>query len=144
MKRIFFGLVLLVATSAFAANPTVDEKISKIFKETFPTATNAKWYEYENYYEVLFTQNDIVCRITYDMKGNIMSVRRDYYEKDLPLFILGKVKQRYAGKKVFGVTEITSGDGITYNIILEDSKHWITVKSNETGDMSVVQKLNKA
>ena len=74
----------------------------------------------------------------------MLSVRRDYYEKDLPIYILVKTKERYKGKKIFGVTEISSDAGITYNIILEDDKHWITVKSDGGGNMSVIQKLRKA
>ena len=46
----------------------------------------------------------------YDLKGNIISVRRDYYEKDLSLFIVAKVKEKYPGKKIFGITEVTSDE----------------------------------
>ena len=65
---------------------------------------------------------------------------------DFPLTesFIAKTKEAYKGKKIFGVTEITSSDGITYNIILEDAKHWTTVKSDASGNMHVVQKLKKA
>jgi hypothetical protein len=133
----------LISTSSFA-NPPVDEKISSRFKETFPNASNEKWYEYEGFYEVLFQTNDISCRMKYDMQGHIISVRRDYTEKDLSLYILAKLKAKYTGKKIFGVTEITTEGGTNYNIVLEDEKHWITVKSDATGNMSIAQKLKKA
>lgn len=144
MKRIFYVLVLLVSMSAFAATPPLDEQISKQFKETFPTALNANWYEYETFYEVLFENNQVPCRVKYDLKGNIISVRRDYYEKDLSLFIVAKVKEKYPGKKIFGITEVTSDEGVFYTIILEDEKNWITLSSNDSGDMHLVQKLKKA
>ena len=144
MKKIFFALALLVSTASFATNPEVDEQVSKQFKETFPGAIETKWYDYETFYEVVFKNNDILCRVKYDLRGNIISTRRDYHEKDLSLFIVAKVKEKYAGKKIFGVTEITSSDGVTYNIVLEDDKNWINLNSDESGNISQVQKLKKA
>ena len=144
MKKIFFALALLVSTASFATSPEVDEQVSKQFKETFPAAIEVKWYDYETFYEVVFKNNDILCRVKYDLKGNIISTRRDYHEKDLSLFIIAKVKEKYAGKKIFGVTEITSSEGVTYNIVLEDDKNWINLNSDESGHISQVQKLKKA
>ena len=139
MKKIFFALALLVSTASLATSPEVDEQVSKQFKETFPAAIEVKWYDYETFYEVVFKNNDILCRVKYDLKGNIISTRRDYHEKDLSLFIIAKVKEKYAGKKIFGVTEITSSEGVTYNIVLEDDKNWINLNSDESGNISQVQ-----
>ena len=144
MKKILFALALLVSTISFAKSPEVDEQVSKRFKETFPTAIEVKWYDYETFYEVVFKNNDILCRVKYDLKGNIISTRRDYHEKDLSLFIVAKVKEKYAGKKIFGITEITSTEGVIYNIVLEDDKNWINLNSDESGNISQVQKLKKA
>lgn len=144
MKKIFYGIVLLISASSFAANPPVDERVSKKFKESFPHVHTEKWYEYESYYEVFFQNNDVACRIKYNLEGKVISVRRDYYEKDLPLFIKVKVNEKYTTKKVFGVTEISSEEGTQYNIILEDDKHWTTVKSDASGNMNIVQRLRKA
>ena len=144
MKKIFFAIALLVSAASFATSPEVDEQVSKQFKETFPAAIEVKWYDYETFYEVVFKNNDILCRVKYDLKGNIISTRRDYHEKDLSLFIIAKVKEKYAGKKIFGVTEITSSEGVTYNIVLEDDKNWINLNSDESGNISQVQKLKKA
>lgn len=143
MKRVLFGLVLLISTVSFAATP-VNEKVTSRFAETFPAAENAKWYEYENFYEVFFVNNDITCRVKYDLQGNILSARRDYYEKNLSLYITAKVKEKFPGKKIFGVTEVTTQDGVAYTIVLEDDKNWTTITSNEIGNFSVVQKLKKA
>jgi hypothetical protein len=143
MKRVLFGLMLLISTVSFAATP-VNEKVTSRFAETFPTAENAKWYEYENSYEVFFVNNDMTCRVKYDPQGNILETRRDYYEKHLSLYIVAKVKEKFAGKKIFGVTEVTTQDGVVYTIVLEDDKNWTTITSNEIGNFNVVQKLKKA
>jgi hypothetical protein len=144
MKKIFLGFALLLSTVAFAFDRTVDEAIAKRFHETFPTAQNIKWYTYEDFYEVFFDYNQVTCRIDYDMKGNVISVRRDYSEKDLPAFILAKVKQKYPDMKVFGVTELLSENVVTYEIILEDAKTWTRVNSDAYGAMYVSKKYRKA
>jgi hypothetical protein len=144
MKKVLFGLVLLISTVSFAATPPVNEKVAALFAEAFPAAQDAKWYEYESSYEVFFVNNDITCRLTYDLQGNIVSARRDYYEKNLSLYIVAKVKEKFPGKKIFGVTEVTTRDGIVYTIVLEDEKNWTTITSNEIGNFNVVQKLKKA
>ena len=144
MKKIFLGMAIFVSATIFAANPGVDEQVSKLFKETFPTAVNVKWYEYETFYEVLFENNQVICRIRYDLQGNIIWSRRDYYEKDLSPFIAARVKEKYRGKKIFGITEITSAEGVTYTIVLEDDKNWITINSDDSGELRFVQKLKKA
>lgn len=143
MKRIFFAFALFVSAVSFAATPNVDEQVSKQFKETFPAALDVKWHEYETFYEVVFKNNDILCRVKYDLKGNIISTRRDYHEKDLSLFIVAKVKEKYQGKKIFGVTEVTSSEGVLYNIVLEDDKNWTNITTDETGNITQVQKLKK-
>ena len=143
MKKILFGIALLFTTTAFAANPPVDEKVSKIFNETFPNAENIKWYEFETSYEVLFDSNKVSCRIKYDLKGKVISVRRDYKEKDLSLYIVAKLKENYNGKKIFGVTEISSEEGVSYTIVLEDDTHWLTVSATASGNMNLQGKSKK-
>jgi hypothetical protein len=144
MKKIFLGAALFLSVAAFAFDKNVDESIAKRFHETFPTAQNIKWYTYKDYYEVFFEYNQVTCRIQYDMKGNVLSVRRDYKVKDLPVFILAKVTQKYPNKKVYGVTEIVSGEEIIYEIVLEDASTWTRVKSDGNGSMYVMRKFRKA
>lgn len=144
MKKILLGVALLLSSVAFAFDKNVDESIAKRFHETFPTATNIKWYTYNDFYEVFFEYNKVTCRIHYDLKGNVISVRRDYTEEDLPVFILAKVKQKYPHKKVFGVTEIVSGDEVVYEIVLEDATTWTRVNADAYGTMYVSRKFRKA
>lgn len=143
MKKILFAAALFASLSSFA-NIRIDEKLEQQFKEAFPNATSVKWYDNKDSYDVLFIHNNIQCRISYDTRGNMINMRRDYKEEALPLFVCGAVKKKYPGKKVFGVTEITTPEGLTYHIVLEDDKHWIFVESNSGGDLSFQKKLRKA
>ena len=78
------------------------------------------------------------------MKGSILSVLRYYYEKDLPHFIAVKLKEKYPGKKIFGITEITSEEGVVYNIVLEDDTRWFHIRSTDSGYLTLTNKYKKA
>jgi hypothetical protein len=93
---------------------------------------------------VNFKQGDILTKVEYDKEGNFLNSLRYYTEKNLPVNILCRLQKKYADKKVFGVTEITSEASVEYYIKLEDAENWITVKSNVDGIMQVVEKYKKA
>jgi hypothetical protein len=62
----------------------------------------------------------------------------------LPLLVLSKVKSKFNGKKIFGVTEESSDNGTFYHIILEDEKHWVNITADSYGSIRVDKKYNKA
>jgi hypothetical protein len=146
MKKLIICLIAVAISTTFimAKTPSVNEKVLKAFALEFPKVDNPSWQEYDNYYEVYFDNNDIKCRIRYDLDGNVLSIRRDYYEANLSPFVRAKVNEKYPGKKIFGITEMTSGEEMRYLIILEDEKHWYNIKSDATGQLFLEKKLNKA
>jgi len=123
---------------------TISDKLLQAFKQAFPDAQQVKWAEMEDKYMVNFRQGDILTKIEYDKEGNFLSSIRYYSEKTLPVNVLVRLQKKYADKKVFGVTEITSDNMVEYYIKLEDANNWITVKSNADGNMQVVEKYKKA
>ena len=144
-KSLFAVLFLLSVSAGVFANEgfTINEKLLQTFKQTFPDAQQVKWMEQEDKYTVNFKENGILTKIDYDKEGNFISSLRYYTEKNLPINILVKLQKRYADKKVFGVTEMTTDAVVDYYIKLEDATNWITVKSNADGNMSVVEKYKK-
>lgn len=144
MKKILLTLVIMSVVSFSFANPPVNEKVLKIFSKVFPAVDNAKWYEYENYYEAYFDKDDIKCRVRFDLDGKVMSTIRYYGEKTVCPFLKAKLSHKYPGKKIFGVTEVNSEYELTYNFVLEDEKTWVHVKSDGTGQMEVTDKFKKA
>ena len=145
MKKILVLLLLLsAAATSFATPPSVNEKVLKVFQEAFPGVENARWYEYDDYYQVYFDNGDVKCRIKYDLKGQLISTIRYYGEKTVCPFLKAKVTQKFPGKKIFGVTEMNSENEISYEFILEDEKTWTKVTSDATGQMTVTSKFKKA
>lgn len=143
MKKILLAAIVFASGfSAMADDP--NQKVLDAFNKTFPQVKEVAWTENEHSYEVKFKQNEILSKVTYDMNGNIIKTLRYYYEQNLPLLVLSKVKSKFNDKKIFGVTEESSEEGTYYHIILEDEKHWINITADSYGGIKVNKKFNKA
>jgi hypothetical protein len=143
MKKMLF-LLLILASGIVYASPVIDEKILNTFKGAFPKAETVSWYKDGNTYLVYFTNDQVKCRMWYDASGEVLKTIRYYDEQNLCPFILTKVKQKYADKKVYGVTEVSSNEGVKYNIVLEDEKKWYHVSVDFYGTLRLDKKYNKA
>jgi hypothetical protein len=145
MKKILFALCLFAAvTSQAAGAPDVNEKILKAFKETFIYAEDVVWQENNNVYQVNFWQGEINVRAHYDVQGNLLGTIRYYFEKQLPPGIVARIKKRYTGKTIFGVTEVTSDEEVNYFVTLQDDNDWYTVKSDAFGNLQQTDKFKRA
>ncbi len=148
MKKIIFVCLVafISATSAFAT-PTsiVTEKVLKVFHDAFPEVKQPTWYTFDNYYEVYFTNPDNTsCRIDYSPEGVVLSTTRYYSQQDLSPAIRAKVSAKYPGKKIFGITEVSNSERVTYHIVLEDDKYWLNIQSDATGNLTLEKKLEKS
>jgi hypothetical protein len=144
MKKHTVLACLLTLCLGTIASASVNEKVLKTFKETFPAAEQVKWQEFTDNYIVNFVEQGIRDRITYDKDGNVISATRYYGQENLPVNILCKLKKKYPNAKVFGVTEVENDAGIEYYIKLEGNADWTTVKSDIVGNTEVVERYKKA
>jgi hypothetical protein len=143
-KNLIISICLLAfCTVSFAYSSTVNEKVLKSFKETFPHAEQVNWQEFSENYIVNFMEGDIRTRINYDKEGNFVSATRYYFEQNLPVNILCKLKKRYPGQKVFGVTEVETESSTEYYIKLEDATNFTTVKSDIASNFEETEKYKK-
>jgi hypothetical protein len=143
MKQILLAAIVFACSfSAKAEDP--NQKVLDAFSKTFPHVDEVAWTENEQSYEVKFRQNEVLSKVTYDKAGNILKTLRYYYEQNLPLLVLSKVKSKFSDKKIYGVTEEASDEGTFYHIILEDEKHWFNITADSFGGIKVDKKFNKA
>ncbi|TMI98177.1 MAG: hypothetical protein E6H08_00590 [Bacteroidetes bacterium] len=145
MKKLIILTCLFAALSATASNPPeVNEKVLKAFGETFMKATEVVWHEVQNLYEASFKQSEIISRAIYDQDGNLLRTTRYYSQENLPINILTKLQKRYAGKSVYGVTELSSGEEVSYHITMQDEKNWYIIKADNWGGLELEKKYRKA
>jgi hypothetical protein len=144
MKKLIYLAVLLTGLSAAATPPEISEKVLKAFKETFGTPENVTWKEMDNSVQANFKLSEVQVRAIYDNEGNLLETVRYYGEQTLPPNILSKLKKKYSGKEVFGVTEISSDQDLAYHITLKDEKNWYTIKSDPYANFQQTAKFKRA
>ena len=146
---VFAGTNAVTNTASYGVtnagpNFTVSDKLLQAFHQTFPDARQVKWIEEPKGYAVSFRQNDILTKVEYDKDANYVSSLRYYTEKNLPVTVLCQLQRKYAGKKVFGVTELSTESATDYFIKLVDDQNWYTVRSDSEGTMQLIEKYKKA
>jgi hypothetical protein len=145
MKKLIILTGLFAALSVAASSPPeVSEKVLNAFNKTFMKATDVVWHEMRNLYEASFKQSEIISRAIYDANGNLLRTTRYYSQENLPIHILTKIQKKYAGKSIYGVTELSTGDGVSYYITLQDDTHWYVVESDSWGSLEQTKKFKKA
>ncbi|RYZ61000.1 MAG: hypothetical protein EOO14_06185 [Chitinophagaceae bacterium] len=147
MKKSIASLLLICALSVASlsfANPPVTEKVLKQFSISFPTVTDAKWFEGDTYFDVYFEKEETKYNIRYDRGGKVLSTRNYYSGAKLSPFLHAKLAEKFPGKSVFGVTEITNSEEMFYVIALEDKTTWTNVRADAVGQLTVLEKLKKA
>jgi len=146
MKKTIFAFLAFISFSAIAAGPRpeINQQILNSFTQTFSYAEDVVWQEDNHLYQANFWQGGINIRARYDDQGNLLETIRYYFEKQLPPVVLAKVKKKYTGKSIFGITEISSDENTTYYITLQDEKNWYTVKSDIYGNLQRFDNFKKA
>jgi hypothetical protein len=145
MKKLIILTCLFASLSVAASTPPeVNEKVLKAFNETFMKATDVVWNELQNLYEARFKQSDIITRAVYDTEGNLLRTTRYYSQENLPINVLTKIKKKYAGKSIFGVTELSDEEEVSYHVTLQDETTWYIIKADNYGNIELTQKYKKA
>ncbi|MBC7948371.1 MAG: hypothetical protein H7Y42_10860 [Chitinophagaceae bacterium] len=146
MKKLLLSVSLLVSIVAGATHipSEVNEKVLKAFKETFDKAQEVTWHEYENYYQANFKIDEIQVRAQYDQEGGLIKTMRYYGEKQLLPNIVSRLKKKYGTREIFGITEVTSPNEVSFLVTLKDEKNWYVVKSDVYGNLEQTEKFKRA
>lgn len=150
MKKLFVLIaVISLGFQSFAYDP-VNEKLIESFKTYFPKAEQVNWQQLTSTFVVAFVEDGIRARAFFEKKdGNLRQLIRYYAEPQLPYAVLHAIQKQFKGKKIYGVTEVTTATAqknmeTEYFVKLEDGNSWTTVKVNTIGQAIVTQKFRKA
>lgn len=142
MKKGFILIAFLILSAfAFASDPT--PSVLSAFQKTFPHSSGVQWHNVKEGYIAWFAKDGVRYRIAYDTEGNIINGIRYYGEEQLPFVINVKIKKQFAGKEVYGVTEITVNDVTVYEIYLQGEKTLMTLRSDSYGNLSVTARYRR-
>lgn len=148
MKK-FLVLIAAIGLSfqSFAYDP-INEKLIESFKTSFPKAEQVSWQELPTFFLVTFVESSNLARAYFNKEGVLVQLIRYYKEPQLPFSVLNTIQKQFSGKTIYGVTEVTRGNGeknmeTEYHVKLEDARYWTTVKIDIAGLATVTQKLRK-
>jgi hypothetical protein len=145
MKKILFTAILLISGFvSMAAGRVINEKLVQTFRETYPNAIEISWLEYSDSYSVNFKEGEIRATIIFNRDGRFLRSTRYYTEKYLPYYLIAAIHEKYPGKKIYSVSEISTSGEIHYYIKLEDAKTWMTIKVDSDEYIRVLEKFRKA
>jgi hypothetical protein len=143
MKKVFLLVGLITGLAAFAA-PDPSEKVLKAFNETFKSAKEITWHDYDNYMQANFKQDEIQVRAQYSDDGTLIKTIRYYGSSNLLPTIVAKLNKKYSGKEIFGVTETVCEEEVCFIINLKDETNWYVVKSDMFGNLTQTDKFKRA
>lgn len=143
MKLFILAAALSLGLNTMAAGPTVNEKALKTFNTIFSHAQNVQWSTTADYNEASFRSGSVTTRAVIDNNGTLIRTIRYYKENLLPPNILYKVKKRYDGKEIYGITEVTSADGTNYHIVVRDNRNIYKVLADNSGSLMQTAKFKR-
>lgn len=145
MKKLLLAVGLMASIFAFAAPaPEPTEQVLKAFKQTFASAKDITWHNYADFVQANFKQNKIQVRAQFSDDGTLLKTIRYYGESELQANIVARLKKKYEGKEIFGVTETIAQDDVQFVINLRDDENWYTVKSDMYGNLETIAKFKRA
>lgn len=146
MRKLFIAFSILSASFLMAAMPAqnVSNKAIETFSAIFKDASEIRWRSYKTFTDAAFIQNDRRITATFDNAGNLIQTISYYKEDKLPPMILNRIRKTYAYHEIFNITEVFNSYGHNYKVLLRDDKKYYYVNVAESGQMSLMQKYNRA
>ena len=145
-KMISLCLAVTFTLGVYALPPSdIPGKILESFHRDFPNVQKETIQNSGNSVVVYFNEDDhSSCRVFYDLKGVLKEVIRYYDASKLSPFIRSKVNEKFPGKEISGVTEVTSENTHFYEIELQTAKVWYQIKCDADGTITTEKKWHKS
>ena len=148
MKRLFITVTIALSFISFSSFANDDENIApaalESFKTSFKSATEVNWSISENYFQADFALNGQYVSAFYDAEGKMIAMSRNISSLQLPLTLQASLKNKYEGYWISGLMEMSTDDGTSYYITLENADSRVILKSVSNTDWSHFKKLRKS
>ena len=115
------------------SNVTEHQKASRSFSILFPNFTGQQWTETNDALYVSFINDGHKTRASFSKNGSLNYAIADYNLEQLPPTLQQYIKKEYHGYTVFNAIKITAYNATAYQVILENTSEFITLKSTVDG-----------
>src|SRR5436190_1570423 len=125
----------------FASESNENPQAAKVFAQQFIGAQNVKWSQtHDGYQKVSFVLNGVAAETYFDADGELLGTIRNLLYNQLPLAVMQKLNNKFNDGVVLVVNEITSPEGTSYKLILEQKNRKYNVRLNSVGEVIEVEK----
>jgi hypothetical protein len=147
MKKFFLAAVILTATvvSSFA-NPIekTDPRAELAFNKQFAGAQSITWSRVEQgVMKVSFVWGGHSTVAYFDSNAMFVGSVRNMFFDQLPMIVVRAVDQSFKSPVVTEVREVSTDEGTTYALALEDGSKKYNVKFNSMGEVLSKERVKK-
>jgi len=134
MKKRFLVLttaLIMTFSATFAKEtPTVPATIVTELHQKFTNADNIQWETTANFYKATFTIDGHSLKAFYSFDGELIGMSREINVDQLPMALIGDVKEKSANNSVTDLFELLTNRGTEYYITYKGDKDTRTFKSD--------------
>jgi len=145
-KRMLTVLILFVITisTTFAKNTNrIDRRVLATFKTEFVHATDVSWERQNIYYKASFKLDGRSVMAYFTMEGEVLAVSRNILSQQLPVQLQNELRKGYSNYWISDLFELSTNDGTSYYVTIEDADKKIVMKSTGNNAWGVYNKSRK-
>ncbi len=144
MKKVFFAAIVAVtlATSSFAADTKVNDRVAYSFKNDFAKAQSVKWGTAGKYVSATFVENNETVKAFYSVAGDLVGTSRSIGVDQLPMSAKRLLGKKYSDHAVKEAITFEQEGEITYYVSVENDKQSVILEV-KNGLASIFKKTSK-
>ncbi|WP_343699884.1 hypothetical protein [Chitinophaga sp.] len=145
MKKIIALLAIVFAAHAgFAKDNTIsNNKVLDAFRQEFGNIEKVEWHKTDNSFVAKFSLNSSRITAHFDEDGTLLATSRNISDTQLPTRVITRLIKKYPGQIIHNIVEYVCEDNTRYIITLESNSAWTVLKAEDTGSLSVLNRLVK-
>ena len=145
MKKMMLTLAIVAGSlGAFAGEKDVNPNVLNAFKTEFNTAREVEWTVGSNYYRATFVYNEKHVFAYYNENGELLGLTRYLSALDLSISLQANLKKNYSTYWISDLFEVAKNDGTAYYLTLENADTKIVLKSSDSSNWNMYNKVKKS
>ncbi|HEX2607886.1 MAG TPA: hypothetical protein VHK91_10925 [Flavisolibacter sp.] len=145
MKQLLL-LITLIGSMSMRAKATDKDIIPfatiQSFQKKFSNAKEVSWSESRELYKADFLLNGQYVSAYFTADGNFFAAAKKIVSTQLPFLLSAELKEKFADYWISDLMEVSTEDGVTYYVTLEDADNRVVLQSFGRS-WSNFQKFNK-
>jgi hypothetical protein len=120
-------------SSITSPTATLNAKLQDRFSTVFPNAENTRWSEKDNTFYVSFSNEGKKTYASFDVNGQLNYTITECSREQLPAKLQKYLQKNYGEYDWFHAKQINAYDAVSYEVILENADHFITIRATRDG-----------